>query len=77
MSSKRYYYRPLLIARASISGKFKENFSFSLKVKPPSLPDNLTFTRTVTVYNVKSKIEQSPITPNKINFPTNSNSETI
>jgi hypothetical protein len=75
MSSKRYFYRPLLIARASVSGKFKDNFSFGLTVKSPQ--SNLTTTRTITVYNVKSQIEQSPITPEKINFPTNANSEQI
>lgn len=74
-STKRYFYKPLLIVRASLDSKFKDTFSFGLTVTTPN--DNFSTRKSITVYNVKSKVEQSSVTPEQIKFPQNANTDEV
>jgi hypothetical protein len=53
----KYYYQPMLIARASLHNKFKDTFSFDITVTSPNYI--LPGTRIINVYDIKSKIDPS------------------
>lgn len=70
--TKRYYFRPILNVRAHLDEGFKSNFSFGLTVSTSS--DSQQVTKTLTVYNVKSKIEPSGKQHELVTLPDNTNS---
>ena len=70
----RYYFVPLLLVRAHLDSGFKDTFAFGLNVIP-SNGSAINVAKSITVYNVKSKIEPSDKEHEMVVLPDNANSD--
>ena len=73
----RYYYRPLLLVRATApnNDSFKQSVSYNLSVF--GISNATQINRTIMFYNIKSKITAKNTTIPKIQFSKNSNAAEV